>query len=48
MRVLNDLRKQYNLSREVQEYIKRYQIIYKRVTEEGKRRENDKSVCFKT
>jgi hypothetical protein len=31
MRVLNGLRKQYNLSREMQEYIKRYQIIYKRV-----------------
>jgi hypothetical protein len=29
MRVLNGLRKQYNVSREMQEYIKRYQISIK-------------------
>jgi hypothetical protein len=42
MLVLNGLKKQYNLSREMQEYMKRYQIIYKRVIEKAKRRENDK------
>jgi hypothetical protein len=34
--VLNGLRRQYNLSREMQEYVKRYQTIYKRATEEAK------------
>jgi hypothetical protein len=37
MRVLNGLRKQYNLSRVMQEYIKRYEIIYKRVIKEAKK-----------
>jgi hypothetical protein len=41
--VLNGLTKQYNLSWGLQEYIKRYQITYKRVIKEAKRRENDKS-----
>jgi hypothetical protein len=41
MRLLNGLRKQQNLSREMQDYIKRYQIIYKRVVKEAKRRDND-------
>jgi hypothetical protein len=44
MTVLNGLRKQYNLSREMQECTKRYQIIYKIVIKEAKRRENDKCV----
>jgi hypothetical protein len=44
LRVLNGLRKQYNLSREMQEYIKNYEIIYKRVIKEAKRRDNDKFV----
>jgi hypothetical protein len=44
MRVLNGLRKQYNISREMQEYIKRYKIIYKRVIKEAKRRDNEKYV----
>jgi hypothetical protein len=40
--VLDGLRKQYNLAWEMQEYVKRYQIIYKRVIKEAKR--NDKYV----
>jgi hypothetical protein len=44
MRVLNGLRKEYNLTREMQEYMKRYQIIYKRVIKKAKRRENDKYI----
>jgi hypothetical protein len=40
--LFNVLRKQYSLSREMQVYIKRYQIIYKRVIKEAKRRENNK------
>jgi L-rhamnose mutarotase len=44
MRVLNGLRKQYNLSREMEEYIKRYEIIYKIVIKEAKRKGNDKYV----
>jgi hypothetical protein len=42
MRVVEGLRKHYNLSREMQEYIKRYQSI--KVIKEAKRRENDKYV----
>jgi hypothetical protein len=36
--------KYLNLSREAQDYINRYQIIYKRVMKEAKRRENDRYV----
>jgi hypothetical protein len=44
MAVLNGLRKQCNLSREMQECVRRYQIIYKRVIKEAKRKENDKYI----
>jgi hypothetical protein len=46
--VLNGIRKQYDLSREMQEYIKRYQITYKRVIKEVKRRENVLRANYKT
>jgi hypothetical protein len=41
---LNGLKGHSNLSRETQEYISRYHIIYKRVTKEAKKRENDRYV----
>jgi glycyl-tRNA synthetase beta subunit len=44
MRVINGLRKQYNLSREMEGYINRYEISYRRVIKEAKRKENDKYV----
>jgi len=37
MRLLNRLKKITNLTRETQDYINRYQVIYKRVVNEAKR-----------
>jgi hypothetical protein len=44
MRLLNGFKKLYNLSRDMQDYINRYQIIYKNVIKGAKRRANDKYV----
>jgi uncharacterized protein YktA (UPF0223 family) len=41
MQFLNTLRKATNLTRETQDYINRYRVIYKRVIREAKNREND-------
>jgi hypothetical protein len=37
-------KKYLNLSREAQDYINQYQIIYKRIIKEAKRRENNRHV----
>jgi hypothetical protein len=44
MRFLNSLKRTTNISRESLEYIKRYQIIYRKVLKEAKKRENDRFV----
>jgi hypothetical protein len=44
MSFLKGLKKYLNLSRETQDYINRYKIIYKRVIKEAKRREKDRYV----
>jgi hypothetical protein len=41
---LNSLRKTTNLTRETQDYINKYQVIYKRVIREAKIRENDRYI----
>ena len=43
-RFLNSLKKKYNLSREAQTYIKKYQFIYKKFLKEAKKTENDRLV----
>jgi hypothetical protein len=44
MRFLNVIKRKFNLSREAQAYIKRYQTIYRTVLKEAKKRENDKLI----
>jgi hypothetical protein len=44
MQFLNGLKKNTNCTREPQDYINRYQVIYKRVIKEAKKRENNKYV----
>jgi len=44
MRFLNSLKRRFNLSREAQAYIKKYQITYKKVLKETKKRENDRLI----
>ena len=41
---LHSLKKKYNLSREAQTYIKKYQFIYKKFLKEAKKTENDRLV----
>ena len=44
MHFLNNLRKNTNLTTDTKDNITRYQVIYKRVIREAKKRENDKYV----
>jgi len=44
MRFFNSLKRITNLSREIVDYIKRYQITYNRLIKEAKERENDRLV----
>ena len=44
MRGLNMLKKQSDLTEGVKNYITKYQIIYRRVIREAKRRQNDKNI----
>jgi hypothetical protein len=45
MHWLNSLEKRTTLLRKKQAYVNRYKIIYKRVTEEAKKRVNDKYIA---
>ena len=44
MRFLNSLKRKLNLPKEAQAYIKRYQITYRMVLKEAKKRENDRLI----
>jgi hypothetical protein len=44
MHFLNSLKRKFNLSREAQAYITRYQITYRMVLKEAKKRENDRLI----
>jgi hypothetical protein len=44
MRWLSDLKKPCHLSSQMQDYLNSYEIIYKRVIKEAKRKKNDKYV----
>jgi hypothetical protein len=44
MRFLNSLRRKFNLSKKAQAYIKKYQITYKKVLEEAKKRHYDRLI----
>jgi len=44
MRGINMLKKQFDLTEGVKNYITKYQIIYRRVIREAKRRHNDKNI----